>query len=159
MRYLLAFDVKYRERRTAFSDRGAEPALSRSSIRSASSGFDPLVVDRLKREFYGRLDALRRRESAEYLQRVRCGSWSAEIFPAAPSAAEIKHLRGLCASFVERHFGKLDRLIEQLAAEIDLDAARATSTICWRRSIPPNGIRRRAARCWSIISAFRSGTC
>ncbi len=48
------------------------------------AGLDPLVVDRLKREFYGRLDALRRRETAEYYSReVR--ELVADIFPDAPS--------------------------------------------------------------------------
>jgi len=47
----------------------------------------------------------------------------AELFPAAPSADEIKNLHGYARKFVERHFGMLDQLIERLAAEIDLDAS------------------------------------
>ena len=47
----------------------------------------------------------------------------ADIFPAAPSAGEIKHLDSYAKSFVEQHCDKIDRLIEQLAAEIDLNAS------------------------------------
>ncbi len=85
-------------------------------------GLDPLVVDRLKREFYVRLDALRRRENADFYSReVR--DLVADTFPAAPSAAEVKHLEAFAARFVEQHVDEIDRLIERLAAEIDLDAS------------------------------------
>src|SRR4029077_16605800 len=83
---------------------------------------DPLVVDRLKREFYVRLDALRRRENADFYSReVR--DLVADTFPAAPSAAEVKHLEAFAAGFVAQHVGQIDRLIERLAAEIDLNAS------------------------------------
>jgi hypothetical protein len=47
----------------------------------------------------------------------------ADIFPEAPSAEVARNLQGYAASFVDRHFDRLDRLIEQLAAEIDLNAS------------------------------------
>jgi hypothetical protein len=78
------------------------------------------VVDRLKREFYSRLDGLRRRDSAEYYS----GEVSAlvmDIIPEAPSAEEARNLHIYAASFVDRNFDKLDQLIERLAAEIKLD--------------------------------------
>ena len=59
------------------------------------------MVDRLKREFYGRLDALRRREDISYYnQELR--DLIADIFPTAPSASEVKNLR-YARRFVERH--------------------------------------------------------
>ena len=121
VKYLLAFDVKYRVRRMHFLIKG-QNRLYQLIDQERFAGLNPLVVDRLKREFYGRLDALRRRETAEYYSReVR--ELAADIFPAAPSGAEIKHLEAYAARFVERHIGKLDRLIAQLATEIDLNAS------------------------------------
>jgi patatin-related protein len=120
VKYLLAFDVKYRERRLHFLIKG-QNRLYQLIGQDRFAGLDPLVVDRLKRESYGRLDGLRRRENADFYSReVR--DLAADIFPASPSAAEVKHLEGYAASFVEHHVDKIDRLIAQLAAEIDLDA-------------------------------------
>jgi hypothetical protein len=47
----------------------------------------------------------------------------ADIFPSAPSASEVKNLHSYAAAFVERHGGKIDRLIAQLGTEIDLNAS------------------------------------
>jgi patatin-related protein len=121
VKYLLAFDVKYRERRLHFLIKG-QNRLYQLIGQDRFVGLDPLVVDRLKREFYVRLDALRRRENADFYSReVR--DLVADTFPAAPSAAEVKHLESFAASFVEQHVDQIDRLIERLAAEIDLDAS------------------------------------
>ena len=121
VKYLLAFDVKYRARRMHFLIKG-QNRLYQLIDQEHFAGLDPLVVDRLKREFYGRLDALRRRETAEYYSR-EARELAAKIFPAAPTGAEMKHLEAYAAWFVERHIGELDQLIAQLAAEIDLDAS------------------------------------
>ena len=61
------------------------------SDRSASPGSIRSSIDRLKREFYGRLDELRRRESADFYS-AEVHALVADIFPAEPSAGEIKHL-------------------------------------------------------------------
>ena len=120
VKYLLAFDVKYRERRLQFLIEG-QNRLYQLLGQERFAGFDPIVIDRLKREFYARLDALRRRESAAfYGDEVR--ALVADIFPAEPSSGEAKHLVAYASRFVEQHADKLDRLIERLAAEIDLDA-------------------------------------
>src|SRR5262249_30465292 len=58
--YLLAFDVKYRERRLHFLIEG-QNRLYDMLDQERFAGLDPTVVDRLKREFYGTLDALCRR--------------------------------------------------------------------------------------------------
>jgi Protein of unknown function (DUF3376) len=121
VKYLLAFDVKYRERRLHFLIKG-QNRLYQLIGQDRFVGLDPLVVDRLKREFYVRLDALRRRENADFYSReVR--DLVADTFPAAPSAAEVKHLEAFAARFVEQHVDQIDRLIERLAAEINLDAS------------------------------------
>src|SRR5229473_1459334 len=121
VKYLLAFDVKYRERRLHFLIKG-QNRLYQLIGQDRFVGLDPLVVDRLKREFYVRLDALRRRENADFYSReVR--DLVADTFPAAPSAAEVKHLEAFAAGFVAQHVDQIDRLIDRLAAEIDLNAS------------------------------------
>ena len=120
VKYLLAFDVKYRERRLHFLIEG-QNRLYQLIGQDRFAGLDPLVVDRLKRDLYGRLDQLRRRENATYYSHeVR--DLVADIFPAAPSAGEVRHLDSYASSFVEQNLEKLDRLIEQLAFEIGLNA-------------------------------------
>jgi patatin-related protein len=120
VKYLLAFDVKYRERRLQFLIEG-QNRLYQLLGQEHFAGFNPIAIDRLKREFYARLDGLRQRESAAfYSDEVR--ALVADIFPAEPSSGEAKHLVAYASRFVEQHADKLDRLIERLAAEIDLDA-------------------------------------
>ena len=120
VKYLLAFDVKYRERRLQFLIEG-QNRLYQLLGQEHFAGLNPIAIDRLKREFYARLDALRRRESAAfYSDEVR--ELVADIFPAEPSSGEAKHLVAYASGFVEHNADKLDRLIERLAAEIDLDA-------------------------------------
>jgi patatin-related protein len=119
--YLLAFDVKYRERRLHFLIEG-QNRLYDMFEQSRFAGLDPAVLDHLKRDFYGRLDALRRRDSASfYSEDTR--QLVEEIFPTEPSPGEMRHLHAYAQSFVDRHFSRLDRLIEQLAAEIDLKSS------------------------------------
>jgi len=82
--YLMAFDVKYRQRRLQFLIEG-QNRLYELIDQERFSGFDPQVVDRLKRPLYDRLDQLRRRENADfYSADVR--KLVAETFPEAPSA-------------------------------------------------------------------------
>jgi patatin-related protein len=119
--YLLAFDVKYRERRLHFLIEGQNRIYDMLD-QARFAGLDPTVVDRLKREFYGRLDALRRRDSAAfYSEDTR--RLVEEIFPTEPSANEMRDLRAYAQSFADRQFDRLDRLIEQLATEIDLKSS------------------------------------
>jgi patatin-related protein len=121
VKYLLAFDVKYRERRLHFLIEG-QNRLYQLIDQEHFAGLDPFLVDRLKREFYGRLDSLRRRENVRFYSReVR--DLVADIFPAAPSAGEIRHLESYAKSFVEQHSDRIDVLIEKLAFEIGLNAS------------------------------------
>ena len=117
--YLLAFDVKYRKRRLHFLIEG-QNRLYELLDQDRFAGLDPLLIDRLKREFYGRLDVLRRRESAAFYS-DEARALVAEIFPMVPSASDVRNLQAYAAAFVHQHIDKLDRLIEKLAAEIDLE--------------------------------------
>ena len=119
VRYLLAFDVKYRERRLHFLIEG-QNRLYEHIDQAHFNGLDPLVVDRLKREFYARLDSLRRKERPDYYSGDVYGLVH-DIIPEEPTPDEVRNLRAYAAAFVDKHFDKLDRLIEALAAEIKLD--------------------------------------
>ena len=117
-KFLLAFDLGYRERRLHFLIEG-QNRLYQLLDEARFEGLDPLVVDRLKRDFYAKLDALRRRGSATSYG-PKTSELVARIFPETPSAGEIKNLGAFATSFVDRHEADLDRLMDQLAAEIDL---------------------------------------
>jgi patatin-related protein len=119
--YLLTFDVKYRERRLHFLIEG-QNRLYDMLDQERFRGLDPRVVDRLKREFYGRLDALRRRDTAGYYS-AEVRNLVAELFPAMPAASEVRNLQSYAASYVEQNFDKIDRLIAQLGTEINLNAS------------------------------------
>jgi patatin-related protein len=116
--YLLAFDVKYRERRLHFLIEG-QNRLYQLIDQERFLGFDPQVVDRLKRQLYDRLDALRRRESADFYS-AEARALVTEIFPSVPSIRQVEHIESYANAFVEKHADKIDLLIERLAAEIDL---------------------------------------
>jgi hypothetical protein len=121
VKYLLAFDVKYRERRLHFLIEGQNRLYQLLDL-DRFRGLDPLVVDRLKRDFYRRLDLLRRREDASFYSR-ETRELVVDIFPAVPSTSEIEHLDSHAKAFVDRNAGKIDDLIERLGAEIDLAAS------------------------------------
>jgi len=121
VKYLLAFDVNYRQRRLHFLIEG-QNRLYQLIDQEHFAGLDPLVVDRLKREFYVRLDRLRRRHAAAYYsQDVR--DLAAEIFPSEPATDDIRHLDRYAREFVAQNGDRIDRLIEQLAHEIGLNAS------------------------------------
>ncbi|MGA7489572.1 MAG: patatin-like protein [Xanthobacteraceae bacterium] len=121
VKYLLAFDVKYRERRLHFLIEG-QNRLYQLLGQDRFAGLTVTMVDRLKREFYGRRDALRQRESAKYYS-TEVRDMVADIFPSMPSAGEVKHLAVYARTFVEQHAPKLDQLIDRIADEIDLAAS------------------------------------
>jgi patatin-related protein len=119
--YLLAFDVKYRQRRLHFLIEG-QNRLYQLIGQERFLGFDPQAVDRLKRQFYDRLDALRSRESPDfYSEEAR--RLVAEIFPSEPSAGQIEHIETYANAFAAQHADRLDLLIERLGTEIDLDSS------------------------------------
>jgi patatin-related protein len=118
--YLLAFDVKYRERRLNFLIEG-QNRLYGLLDQERFAGLNPRLVDRLKREFYLRLDGLRRRQDASYYSGAARDLVS-EIFPTAPSADEVRNMRAYATAFVRTNFAKLDQLISMLGTEINLNA-------------------------------------
>jgi patatin-related protein len=119
--YLLAFDVKYRERRLQFLIEG-QNRLYQLIDREHFPGFDPQVVDQLKRQLYDRLDELRRRERADFYS-VRSRELVMRIFPSVPLIGEAEHIESYANGFVDKHVDQIDLLIERLGAEIDLKAS------------------------------------
>lgn len=118
--YLLAFDVRYRVRRLQFLIEG-QNRLYQLIGQKRLAPFDPAAVDRLKREFYDRLDALRRRQGPDfYSEEAR--RLASDVLPMLPSPDQMKHVRSYAERFVEEHGKKVDLLIERLRKEIDLNA-------------------------------------
>src|SRR5262249_2168641 len=120
-KFLLAFDVGYRERRLHFLIEG-QNRLYQLLDEARFEGLDPLVVDRLKREFYARLEGLRRRAGVGFFRTETC-ELVARVFPHAPTAPEIRNVEAVAGLFVDAHEAELDRLLDQLSAEISLDAS------------------------------------
>jgi len=120
-KFFLAFDVEYRKRRLHFLIEG-QNRLYRLLDEERFPGLNPAVVDRLKREFYLRLDVLRRREEAKFFS-PQIHALVAKLFPSEPSAAEAKDLASYARRFVASHVENIDRLVEALDKEIDLNAS------------------------------------
>jgi patatin-related protein len=120
IKLLLAFDADFRKRRLQFLIQGQNRLYQVLDERDAN-GHDPGVIDRLKRDFYLCLEALRRRESADFF-RASTRSMAEALFPTAPTAAQAKQLADYARGFVERNAAGITALIDCLATEIDLDA-------------------------------------
>jgi patatin-related protein len=118
--FLLAFDVDYRKRRLHFLIEG-QNRLYQMLGSPGLEGLDAAAVDRLKRQFYERIEALEQRETTTSLN-AATRDLVEDIFRAAPSPTEVREIRKYAVSFVERHGKQLDRLIERLGSDIDLDA-------------------------------------
>ncbi|HML08858.1 MAG TPA: patatin-like protein [Xanthobacteraceae bacterium] len=118
---LLGFDIDYRKRRLHFLIEG-QNRLYQMLDAEPFSGIDAGLIDRLKRKFYDALDALQQRENFDQFdQGIR--DLVAEIFPQPPSADEVRNIGCYAESAVARHAGKIDGLVERLAASIDLAAS------------------------------------
>jgi patatin-related protein len=120
--FFLAFDVDYRKRRLHFLIEG-QNRLYRLLDEERFPGLDPIVVDRLKREFYLRLDVLQQCEEAKFFS-SRVHSLAQKLFQSVPSAAEARDLASYARRFVASdNVESIDRLVEALGKEIDLNAS------------------------------------
>ncbi|MGZ5867726.1 MAG: patatin-like protein, partial [Xanthobacteraceae bacterium] len=118
--FLLAFDVKYRERRLHFLIEG-QNRLYEMLDSEAYFDLDPQVVDRLKRSFYAMLDDIRNRQSMPSFGSATY-DLAQEIFAVAPSPEDMRRIDNYADAMVEKHGADIDRLIDRLAIEINLDA-------------------------------------
>ncbi len=120
--FFLAFDVDYRKRRLHFLIEG-QNRLYRLLDDERFPGLDPAVVDRLKREFYLRLDVLQQYEDPKFFS-SQIHSFVEKLCRDVTSAAEAKNLASYASRFVAS--GKvenIDRLVEALGKEINLNAS------------------------------------
>lgn len=118
--FLLAFDVKYRERRLHFLIEG-QNRLYEMLDSAAYLDLDPRVVDRLKRSFYAMLDDIRNRQSVPNFG-PQTYDLAQKIFAVAPSSEHMRGLDQYADALIERSGEDIDRLIDRLAIEINLNA-------------------------------------
>ena len=119
--FLLAFDVDYRKRRLNFLIEG-QNRLYQMIEHPRFKGLDPAVIDTLKRDFYGCLELVQRREEVRFFD-ADTRTLAAEIFADAPSAADARDLRRRARHFVEANAERVGALIARLAARIELNAS------------------------------------
>lgn len=119
--FFLAFDVEYRRRRLHFLIEG-QNRLYRLIDEGRFPGLDPVVVDRLKREFYLRLDVLQRCEEPHSFS-SSLHTLAEKLFQYPPTATEAKDLPAFARAFVASdNVRTIDQLVETLGQEIDLNA-------------------------------------
>lgn len=116
---LVAFDVDYRKRRLHFLIRGQNRLYQAAAATDWT--LDAGAVDRLKRAFYACLDELSQRERNPVVN-ASTHALVAEIFPAAPSLDDAKDIVAYARGLDACNSLSVDRLVEQLAAGIDLDS-------------------------------------
>jgi len=118
--FLHAFDVEFRKRRLVFLIQGQNRLYA--TLTGTGAGEARRQVDGLKREFYQCLDHLRRYESPEYYSIITCSELRG-LFGAPLTAEQMGSLESYAAEFAAVNEAALTRLVDRLAAHIDLDAA------------------------------------
>ncbi len=116
---LQAFDVEFRRRRLAFMIQGLNRLYA--TLADDEQGEPRSQIDRLKRSFYVSLDRLRRYESPDFYGSVTCGELQA-LFATLLDPEQIASPDGRVEAFAAENEAALTRVIERLAAEIDLPA-------------------------------------
>jgi patatin-related protein len=119
VKLLLAFDVDYRRRRLHFLIRGQNRLYL--AAQPPAPAIDAPTIDRLKSAFYACLDELARRERNPIVN-ASTRALVAELFPVGPSLDEAKDIVAYARALDARHSKSVDRLVDQLAADVDLDA-------------------------------------
>jgi patatin-related protein len=118
--FLHAFDVDFRKRRLVFLIQGQNRLYA--TLKDDAPAVERSEIDALKRELYQRLDRLRRCEVPAFHSSVACAELR-DLFGGGPSEEEMAALDRYADRFAAAHEAALTRLIERLAADIDLDAA------------------------------------
>jgi patatin-related protein len=138
--FLQAFDVDYRKRRLHFLIEGQNRLYQMLGL----NGFEELdatSIDRLKRKFYECIEPLDQREATTPLDKAT-GNLVDDIFRSAPSPGEFREIVKYAQSFVAKHKDKLDRLIERLGSDIDLNASTLDIDVLLAETEgwPPSGL-------------------
>jgi patatin-related protein len=124
-RFLLTFDVEFRQRRLNFLI-GGQNRLYRELEERGAPAKAVEAVDRLKRDFYRCLDRLRRYERADFFAdgtRRAAG----ELFGARMGAADVARLDDFATEFAAANHQRVAALFQRIGGEIDL--ARATDDV------------------------------
>ena len=119
--FLLTFDVDYRRRRLRFLIEG-QNRLYQMLGSPGLEGLDGPTVDRLKRQFYERFEALDGRVAVATSD-AAARDLVEDTFRAAPPPAAVKEIRRYAGLFVTQHGAQLDRIIDRLGSVVDLDAS------------------------------------
>jgi patatin-related protein len=117
--FLLAFDVKYRERRLHFLIEG-QNRLYELLDRAEYAGLNNQMIDALKRSFYAKLEEVRSRQTLPGFSPAT-RDLAKSIFAVAPTADEMRKLGEYAEQFVARQGADIDRLVDQFAAQIGLN--------------------------------------
>jgi patatin-related protein len=117
-RFLLDFDVGYRKRRLSFLIEG-QNRLYQLIEEEQFPGFDPQIVDRLKRDFYACLDTLNRRCQLDAL-RGDLGQLASAIFAEPALSVETRGASTLGAAIAGVQEQAMAELMQRLASAIGL---------------------------------------
>jgi patatin-related protein len=118
--FLLAFDAEYRRRRLHFLVEG-QNRLYQLIEQKKFPGLEARIVDGLKREFYGYLEVLDRIYAPQHFS-AQTRDIVAELFAVSPSTSDARDFQCFAHRFVASHGDRLEGLMGQLAAEINLQA-------------------------------------
>jgi len=116
---LQAFDVEFRRRRLAFMIQGINRLYP--MLADDEQGEPRRQIDRLKRSFYMSLDRLRRYDGADSYRSVSCEELRG-LFAALLAPEQIASRDAYVEAFAAENEDAITRVIERLAAEIDLPA-------------------------------------
>jgi len=117
-RILLAFDIEYRKRRLHFLIEGLNRVYEMLD-RPGFESLQPAAINDLKRALYGRLETLHARESPTRFS-TPTQKLIASLFAQPLLLDHAADLAGYARDFVNSHAAAIDRLVDQLAAEVDL---------------------------------------
>ena len=118
--FLHAFDVEFRKRRLIFLIQGQNRLYA--TLADDPSGDTHRRIDSVKRELYRYLERLRRYDNPEFYSGITCAELHA-LFRAGPPEDEMRSRARYARDFAAANEDAITRLVERLAAQIDLDAA------------------------------------
>jgi patatin-related protein len=118
--FLHAFDVDFRKRRLVFLIQGQNRLYA--TLAEGTPGEERREIDALKREFYQRLDRLRRCETPAFHSSITCAELR-HLFARPPTEVEAAALGSYAEKFAADNEAALTDLVRRLAADVNLDAA------------------------------------
>ncbi len=118
--FLHDFDVDFRRRRLVFLIQGQNRLYAKLTAEGQDK--ERRQIDSLKRMFYQSLDRLRRYEKPDFYSQVACDELRA-LFDGQLEVPTKHSLDSYAESFAAAHESTITRLVDELAAAIDLAAA------------------------------------